>query len=199
MGAALGKTFHSPMRALKELEASARATSLGLPVPEMLGLTARKISPLKWQMEFWSWWIPDSMTFSLCLRKAGLSPEARHTLLGAVGSSLRACHEKGLVHRDLNARNIIVMRSESGWTTLVVDLDRSSFTPGPLPLGERLRQLKRLYRSLAKEGVIPAVMPPEEYLGLLHSCLGPDYDAQRMSRFLLYSRLAVFWHRLFWR
>ena len=198
-GAALGRSFHSPSRALKELKACARATSLGLPVPEMLGLTARKVSRFGWQMEFWSWWIPDSMTFSLCLRKIALSPESRRSLMGTVGSALRACHEKGLIHRDLNARNIIVMQGEKGWNSLVVDLDRASFSPGPLHLGSRLRQLRRLYRSLAKEGVIPAVMQPEEYLGLLLECLGPDYEDGRMRRFLWGSRAAVLWHRLFWR
>jgi len=198
-GAALGRTFYSPARALGELEACARATSLGLPVPEMLGLTARKVSRFGWQMEFWSWWIPDSMTFSLCLRRAGLTRESRSNLLGTVGSALRTCHEKGLIHRDLNARNIIVMQGGNGWKALVVDLDRASFAPGPLPYTHRLSQLRRLYRSLAKEKVIPAVIQPEEYLGLLLECLGPDYEDRRMKRFLWGSRTAVLWHRLFWR
>jgi len=198
-GAALGRSFHNPDRALQELQACARATSLGLPVPEMLGLTAHRVSPLRWQMEFWSWWIPDSMTFSLCLRGPSMAPESRRNLLGTVGSAMRTCHEKGLIHRDLNARNIIVMQGASGWSALVVDLDRASFAGGPLPLRSRLRQLRRLYRSLAKEKVIPAAMQPEEYLGLLHDCLGPDYEDGRMRRFLRGSQAAVLWHRLFWR
>lgn len=198
-GAALGRSFGSPDRAIKELEASAHATALGLPVPEMLGLTARKVSRLDWQMEFWSWWIPDSMTLSLCLRSASMTAESRQNLLGTVGLAVRNCHEQGLIHRDLNARNIIVMQGESGWNVLVVDLDRASFAGAPLPLAGRLRQLRRLYRSLAKEQVIPAVMQPEEYLGLLLKCLGPDYQDQRMKRFLLGCRATVAWHRLFWR
>ena len=198
-GAALGRSFRSPERALRELDASARATSLGLPVPEMLGLTARKVSRFGWQMEFWSWWIPDSMTFSMCLRRDGLAPESRRNLLRAVGSALRSCHEQGLIHRDLNARNIIVMQSGSDWKALVVDLDRASFSRGPLSYRGRLKQLHRLYRSLAKEKVIPSVMQPDEYLGLLFECLGPDYDSRKMRRFLWSSRLAVLWHRLFWR
>ena len=198
-GAALGRSFRSPDRALQELEASARATALGLPIPEMLGLTAHRVSPLAWQMEFWSWWIPDSMTLSLCLRGSAMSPESRRSLLGAVGRALRSCHEHGLIHRDLNARNIIVMQGESGWNALVVDLDRASFAGGPLPLGKRLRQLRRLYRSLAKENVIPDAMQAEDYLGLLLECLGPDYDARRMRRFLWGCRATVLWHRLFWR
>jgi len=197
-GAALGRSFRSPARALKELEASARATTLGLPIPEMLGLTAHKISRFSWQMEFWSWWIPDSMTLSLCLGKPSLAPETRRNILDTVGTSLRSCHEAGLIHRDLNARNIIVMQGGSGWNALVVDLDRASFFGGPLPYSRRIRQLHRLYRSLAKEGVIPSIIPPEEYLGLLLACLGPEYEDRRMKRFLLKSRASVLWHRLFW-
>jgi len=130
---------------------------------------------------------------------ANLGPEPRRSLLGTVGLALRSCHEQGLIHRDLNARNIIVMQGEKGWNALVVDLDRASFARGPLPKASRLRQLRRLYRSLAKEKVIPAVMQTEDYLGLLLECLGPDYEDKRMKSFLRDCRTEVLWHRLFWR
>ncbi len=63
-----------------------------------------------------------------------------------VGGGLRAFHDAGVDHADLNARNILFRDGESDpW---LLDFDRSSYTPGKVVDGRR--NLARLRRSLEK-------------------------------------------------
>jgi len=80
----------------------------------------------------------------------------------------------------------------------VVDLDRASLGL-PLRWLARARQLRRLYRSLAKEGVMPSVMSEEEFSSFLREYMGHDSGDARLKVFLASCRRAVSWHRLFWK
>lgn len=193
-----GRAFRSPDRALLELDTVAKCRAYGLPVPELIGMTARKVSAFHWEMEAWSWWIPDSMTLSLCLLRSGMAPEHRRGFLATVAKALRDCHDGGLIHRDLNARNILVMPTSEGWKVIIVDLDRATLGP-PLRWHARARQLRRIYRSLTKEGVLGKVLPEEAFTDMLRDYLGNDADDARLEGFLASCRRAVTWHRLFWK
>jgi serine/threonine protein kinase len=171
---------------------------MGLPVPEEIGMTARRLGPLNWRMEAWSWWIPDSMTLSLCLKNPSLEPGHRRELLANVARALRMCHDAGLVHPDLNSRNVLVMPTGDGWKVLVVDLDRASLGP-PLRWRARARQMRRLYRSLAKEGVFSSGLTPEVFREMLREYLGADAVEAQIEGFLASCRRAVSWHRPFWK
>lgn len=63
----------------------------------------------------------------------------------ATGACIRHFHDHGLVHADLNARNILV-GSEN--TVYLIDFDRAQIRPGARNLFEA--NLKRLQRSLRK-------------------------------------------------
>lgn len=63
-----------------------------------------------------------------------------------VGEGLRAFHDAGVDHADLNARNVLFRDGESApW---LLDFDRSRYTPGRAVDGRR--NLARLRRSLDK-------------------------------------------------
>jgi 3-deoxy-D-manno-octulosonic acid kinase len=73
-------------------------------------------------------------------------PPDRHGWAEVLGF-VRAMHDAGVEHRDLNARNLV-------WTPeglTVVDLDGVRLHPGPLPFALRRRALRRLDRSWVKE------------------------------------------------
>ena len=75
-------------------------------------------------------------------------PDTRHNdpaMWTATGACIRHFHDHGLVHADLNARNILV-GSES--TVYLIDFDRAQIRHGAKNLFEG--NLKRLQRSLRK-------------------------------------------------
>jgi len=190
--------FPNPSRGLAELAVNAKAAGLGLPVVPLVGLTAARRPDGRWDMEAWSWWMTDSLTLSHCLPSLAASAPARQALLTAVGTAIRQCHDAGLVHADLNARNILVSRAPDSWRVGLIDLDRARFQ-ARLDLGARLAQIRRLYRSLAKEGVIPDCLPAEDLPGFVRECAGFQLPDAGVAAFLARCRRAVFWHSLLWR
>jgi 3-deoxy-D-manno-octulosonic acid kinase len=66
--------------------------------------------------------------------------------VAAAKRAVRLMHDAGMDHPDLNLGNIVL--APDG--VHVVDLDRVTFTSGPLPQGKRARALSRLARSCAK-------------------------------------------------
>jgi hypothetical protein len=66
----------------------------------------------------------------------------------AVMTFVRAMHDRGVEHRDLNASNLLWTRDGG---VAVVDLDGARLWPGPLPFAARRKGLRRLDRSWVKE------------------------------------------------
>jgi hypothetical protein len=190
--------FADPGRAWTELAVNARACERDLPVFPLAGVTATLRMDGRWDMEAWSWWHGDSLTLSHCLPSLADVPAARQALLAAVGHAIRRCHDAGLVHGDLNARNILVTRAPDAWRVALIDLDRAEFRPH-LQLSDRLGQVRRLYRSLAKEGLLPGAVPAEDLPAFVRECVGMPLSDGNVRRFLAGCRLAVFWHGLLWR
>src|SRR5690606_36242029 len=72
---------------------------------------------------------------------------ARRQALRALAHAVRAFHDAGGDHADLNARNLVLDGEGAGW---VLDLDRGAATAGPAPARVRARNLQRLARSWRK-------------------------------------------------
>jgi 3-deoxy-D-manno-octulosonic acid kinase len=192
------RNFANPDRAFAELMVSHTATTLHLPVPELVGVTAQPTAQGQWRMEAWSWWIPDAMTLSRCLASLTDPNEKKH-LLQVVAATLRQCHAAGLKHADLNSHNIIAERIPGGWRATVIDLDKASLGPD-LGAGGRGAQLSRLYRSLVKEGVIPLFLSPVEFAaGLVRPYHEGGITDALLASFMNRCRRAVFWHSLSWK
>ena len=194
LGDLLGRTRVGPDRPRQELAVTMRARDAGLPVPEPVGITAdcrRAGFTHQWTFESWSVLIRGARPLPGLLREAGPS------VLPAIATALRRCMDGGLWHPDLNSRNIIAGQ-EGAWRAWVVDLDRTRFLP-PLNARQRLALLKRLHRSLAKEGVSPVPVGDREFSILVNACLGEPLQERDMVRFLASCRRSVFWHSLLWR
>jgi eukaryotic-like serine/threonine-protein kinase len=75
---------------------------------------------------------------------AGLSPVAaaalpfqeQLVLLKTVAHSLRILHDRGIVHGDLKPSNVLIKRTELGYTTKLIDFDSAYLTGEPPPPGE---------------------------------------------------------------
>jgi serine/threonine protein kinase len=72
---------------------------------------------------------------------AGLSPadvaaldfQDQLVLLKTVAHSLRILHDRGIVHGDLKPSNVLIKRTELGYTTKLIDFDNAYLTGEPPP------------------------------------------------------------------
>ncbi len=185
-------------RGLAELSTGIKARELGLPVAELAAVAGELLPSKRWAMEAWGWWKANTLPFPSLLKKEPLSPVSRGRLLQAVAETIRLCHEAGLLHGDLNANNIIVKPESEGFHAALVDLDKCIFLP-IMPHRLKLAQLRRLYRSLAKEGIIPSVLPEEEFALLVRTYFGNELPESELAAFMRGCRARAHLHSLLWR
>ena len=127
-------------RPIAEFHMLDRLHKAGLPVPRPLA-AQRAREGLFYSGDLMTRRLPDVVPL------ADL-PDTRHNdpaMWTATGACIRHFHDHGLVHADLNARNILV-GSES--TVYLIDFDRAQIRHGAKNLFEG--NLKRLQRSLRK-------------------------------------------------
>ena len=121
--------------------------------------------------------------------------------LAAAVNAVRAMHDRGVVHPDLNLGNILLRPGPGAAPeAFVIDFDRATFTPGPVPFALRQAAVRRLERSCAKLTGAPG--PAGDASG------DPWYDlyagadetlARRFAQGRAAGRLWVAVHRLGWK
>ena len=133
-------TGHQRSRPIAEFHMLASLSELGLPVPRPLAAQCRR------KALFYS---GDLLTARLLnvIPLADL-PDSRwadpETWL-ATGACIRRFHDRGVIHADLNARNILISGNNSVY---LIDFDRARIRQGAWALFDA--NLKRLRRSLQK-------------------------------------------------
>jgi len=71
-------------------------------------------------------------------------------LLRSVAQSLRRMHGRGVYHRDLNLKNILVRREKDGIRSYIIDFDKARLFSEEVPPKKAERNLNRLLRSVCK-------------------------------------------------
>jgi len=142
-------------RAFAELRLTERLYRQGLPVPEPVGACVWRHG-LTYEAALITVLIPGARAFAddlIALEAQHLPdgaelPEALLRLFDATGHAIRAVHDAGLEHVDLNARNLLIDESERVY---VIDLDRCQLhAEAPTDARWRESNLSRLGRSLAR-------------------------------------------------
>jgi len=198
LGKLRGRGFSGLGRAFNELIVSARAENLGLPVPRMAGFTGRKLRSGKWHLEAWVLLIPGTRDLPSFLAENELREPGLSDLLGAVARAIRECHDAGLAHPDLNCRNVIVSAARDRYQAYLVDLDKAHFV-GRMHVPSRLSQLCRLYRSLAKQNLLPRIISPRDFERFTSAYFSGSFRQKHLDVFMSRCRRAVFWHSLAWK
>lgn len=140
-------------RAFAELVCTHRLRKRGAPVPEALAAVQTARFP-GYEACFVTRRIPRVRRAASVLAEA---PEGlRAITLAKMGRAIRALHEAGGVHADLNAHNILVSADEDA-PAFVIDLDRAVVLKGPVPDRRARANLERLRRSLRKLGLVAAL------------------------------------------
>ena len=141
-------------RPVVEFRLLARLLEMGLPVPQPLaGLCLRH--GLAYSAALLTREVPRTRTLADFLVKL----DSEHPLWHEVGACVRRFHDAGVVHADLNARNILLSETEAGKNVVyLVDFDRGRIgQPNKRASAANLRRLKR---SLVK------LWPNDELSGL---------------------------------
>lgn len=126
-------------RARREFRNLIRAAECGVPAPRALALVESRESCAVWTEEL------DGMGTLRSLFAARPDFETRRTVLAALGPFLKSIHDRGFIHADLHAGNLLV--DPSGPRFAVVDLASVSFLGKPLTRAQRIESLALLLTS----------------------------------------------------
>jgi tRNA A-37 threonylcarbamoyl transferase component Bud32 len=207
LGRLLPARYLSPARALRAIAASDSARRAGVPAPLVVAGAAQRAFPLGCRLYEVSLEVPGSEPLDQALKLNGRSAaplprgarSRRRLLIEACGRSVRALHEAGIDHRDLNLANLLAAEGPRGPEVQVIDYDGARLG-APLTPRRRLRALQRLYRSAVK--LHPQRRPPSPLAQMrwLKAYCGGDRDLEKylLARRRSFSRHVAL-HRLLWR
>ncbi len=140
-------------RPFRELRATSIARERGVPTPRVV---AAVVHHRAWTYagEIVSEYVPGSVDLAGFLfhdRWPGSSVpadvELRHEVLRQAGACVAILGREGVLHRDLNAKNLLVQSVADEVRMYVLDLDRARIHPGPLNPGVMAARLERSMRK----------------------------------------------------
>ena len=145
-----GDRFRGTRRASREFLTSAMLRDLGVPTTEVLGFASYPATCGLRRVDVVSRFLPDAFDLGLIL--AGLVPGMmREDALAATGVLLTRLAVAGVVHPDLNVKNVLVRREVDGTlTALIIDVDVVRMQPPLMAAHTMQANLSRLVRSMRK-------------------------------------------------
>ncbi len=206
LGRLLGDRYWGAGRFFEEARVTERARALGVAAPAVLGVRAEKVMCRWYRGDFATREITGSRDLAFYLqrwRDTGEVPAdpLRSSLARKLGELLRRMHDAGIVHADLNVKNLLVRIEPAcpdGVQAFVVDLDKARICPS-VPARLRAENLLRLYRSLEKQGFAGSVVGWRDRMGFLRAyCLGRRQMARELAGFLRRGARGLRLHRAGW-
>lgn len=189
--------YGSARRLVATLSASAEAKARGVPTAQPVALIV-EAGPggfARGAMAFAE--IEGSEDLAQRVMRRAATRDDVEATIGAV----RAMHDRGVLHPDLNLGNVLLRpRGGASPEVFLIDFDRASFAPGPLSFGCRQAAVRRLERSCAKLTGAPGPLGPGSEDLWYSTYAGNDAElARRLARGRLWGRFALAVHRLGWR
>lgn len=145
-------TGWSRSRPAAEFHVLALLMDAGLPVPEPLAAMTRRRGPF-YTGSLLTVRIPDTVPLAdMIVEKCG-----RPEFWTSIGACIRRFHDQGVVHADLNARNILV---DTRNRVYLIDFDRARIQLGrEAAFARNLARLRRSFDKLWPEGVWKRLEP----------------------------------------
>jgi hypothetical protein len=133
-------------RPFNELLLSYRFRELGISTPRVAAAAVYPSGPV-YRGEVAREFIADADDLAACLfADGGLEEALRSEAMAAAGRLVRSLFEGGIVHRDLNLRNLLVEWSGTAATAQILDIEKCSIQSA-LSEGQRRRMIERFRRS----------------------------------------------------
>lgn len=142
-----GDRYVGDHRARVELEHSQRILKLGIATPEVVGVVFYK-SGLFQRMDLLTIQVPNSVDFVAFLAAQPTAQQQAAALI-AVRDLLAKCASHGVLHKDLNARNILLAHAGDLVRAYLLDVEDISWAPQQVQ-HVRAANHARLARSLRK-------------------------------------------------
>ncbi len=166
-------------RPMRELKASAEARRRGIPTPEVITATVHPgpgfyrgdiitafvprsttLADLLFRPPDGERWAPIRSSFARDMEelwekdgsreKEAAVKRVRLAAARTTGAVVRLAQDRGLVHPDLNLRNVLLQPSGDGFGAYLLDLDRARVEDRPVQSPTREQMLGRFWRSAAK-------------------------------------------------
>lgn len=141
-----GDLFPRPTRAPRELATAVQLAAHGVPTPEVIGYAVHPIAGVLARSDMMTRRLPDGCDLPEAWR-AAQSSAARHAIIDAVATLLRALSACGARHADLNVKNVYIAGEGAAATAFVLDVDRVRFVRDGLVAA---RNFARFARSARK-------------------------------------------------
>ncbi|HEX6587782.1 MAG TPA: lipopolysaccharide kinase InaA family protein [Longimicrobiales bacterium] len=135
-------------RPLRELIASARARERGVATPEVVAAIVHPVGGW-YRGDIATRYLPESRDLAARLFDDD-EVERRRDAMRLAGALMRRAHEAGVVHNDLNLKNILIAGDGDGARAWLLDLDRAVVMRDAAAKFERDLMLRRFARSLRK-------------------------------------------------
>jgi 3-deoxy-D-manno-octulosonic acid kinase len=138
----------STPRPFNELRLSVSLKELGIATPAVAAAVVYT-SGLIYRGEVAREEIADAADLSECLFKSKLSEPLRSDALSATGRLIGSLHRAGVVHPDLNIRNVLICWADDPLDAYILDIEKCVIVAR---LSQRMRRgmLNRFHRSIRK-------------------------------------------------
>ena len=170
LGRILFDRYLSGSRPFRELGVLARARTLGVPVPEVLGASSTRVDLFWHRGRIVTRLIPDSQTLPLFIEEKRYDAPRVKEVLRKTGEAIREMHDAGIDHADLNMNNILV---DSGQNVFIIDFDKARASQR-LSRAGRAVNLRRLLRSLRKLRAAGSPLDDSDFSMIIEGYAGND-------------------------
>jgi len=183
LGPVRGSLFFADGRMRRELQLAVYARRRGVPTsPPLAVRVERAWGPLV-RGHFVSEKIPGAMNLLELCEAVGTghapSRQQRRDLAAAIADAVADMHDAGILHADLNLKNVLVRNPFDGPEAYIIDFDRARLTARPT-LRQRLANLLRLDRSIVKWAASRRAVGPGDRLRTLRCYLAryPEWKSR---------------------
>lgn len=189
--------YPSPARLVSTLTASVEARARNIPTPRPIALLVESGFAGLTRGALAIEEIPATQDLARLAQRKAVGEDD----LAAAMTAVRAMHDRGMIHPDLNLGNILLRGAGSGRPeAFVIDLDRVRFTDGPVAFGARQAALRRMERSCAKlTGDAGPLGPGSRDLWYDLYAGSDEAMARRLARHRGIGRLSLAVHRAGWK
>jgi hypothetical protein len=141
--------YVNPTRAPLELIRTVMLRGLGIAAPELLAYVLYRVGPGVSRVDVATRYLPDAYDLGAVLADH-VPAISRGDAMFAVESLLVKLAECGMVHPDLNVKNIMLSSTAGGATATMIDVDVVRWMPKQRPSITMMANVARLSRSMRK-------------------------------------------------
>ncbi len=152
LGGILGTVFPGSARMVHELRVAAYARRMDVPTARPVAVRLERVFGPFVRAHYVTenvYGTADLLGLCASLGAERPGPARRRRLTGRIAAAVSSMHDAGILHADLNLKNVLVRDAFDEPEVFIIDFDKARLVPG-LSLRQRMSNLLRLDRSVVK-------------------------------------------------